>query len=138
MKLGLLALLLGALAFFAWRAEQSGARSAGERPRDTSGYGSQTPAARAFANLVDEYLDTWAGHHPSIAAGNGLHAHDGELEDYSATAVAAEVAWLQTVKQRLRDLPRAELPPDELVDHRILDGIVDAWLLELDGIKNHQ
>ena len=138
MKLGLIALLLGALAFFAWRTEQSGAASGGSRPRDTSGYGSETPAARAFANLVDEYLDTWAGHHPSIAAGNGLHAHDGELEDYSATAVTAEVAWLQTVKQRLRDLPRAELPADELVDHRILDGIVDAWLLELDGIKNHQ
>jgi uncharacterized protein (DUF885 family) len=129
---------LAVLAALAWRMERGG-RSAGAGGREPEdGYGTSTPAARAFANLVDEYLDTWAKHHPSIAAGNGMHQHDGALEDYSAEAVAAEVAWLGTVKQRLRDLPRAELPPDELVDHRILDGIVDAWLLELDGIKNHQ
>lgn len=136
MRLGLIALLLGALAFFAWRAERAGSSSA-RASTTTSTYGTRTPAARAFSNLVDEYLDTWAGHHPSIAAGNGLHDHDGELEDYSAEAVAAEVAWLKTVKQRLRDLPRADLPPDELVDHRIVDGLVDSWLLELDGIRNH-
>ncbi|MGQ0647158.1 MAG: DUF885 domain-containing protein [Gemmatimonadaceae bacterium] len=102
-----------------------------------SSYGTTTPAARAFAHLVDEYLDTWATRHPSIAAGNGLHMHDGALEDYSASGVAEEVAWLRTVKQRLRDLPRSDLPSDELVDHRILEGIVDGWLLELDGIRNH-
>lgn len=136
MRLGLIALLLGALAFLAWRAERSGP-GAGRPAAAASTYGTRTEAARAFSNLVDEYLDTWAGHHPSIAAGNGLHDHDGELEDYSAEAIATEVAWLKTVKQRLRDLPRADLPPDELVDHRILDGLVDSWLLELDGIRNH-
>ncbi len=132
------------LAFFALAAgaffiERRGAdASQASRAEALGGYGTTTPAARAFANLVDEYLDTWAKHHPSIAAGNGIHQHDGRLENYSATAVAEEVAWLRTVKQRLQDLPRAELPPDELVDHRILDGVVDAWLLELDGMKNHR
>ena len=107
------------------------------RAATAGAYGTGTAAARTFAHLVDEYLDTWARHHPSIAAGNGLHDHDGELEDYSSAAIAAEVAWLRTVKQRLADLPRSELPPDERVDHRILDGVVDGWLLELDGIRNH-
>ena len=75
--------------------------------------------------------------HPSIAAGNGLHQHDGELEDFSASAIATEVAYLRGVKEQLAAIPRAELPPDDRVDHRILDGVVDGWLLELDGVKNH-
>ncbi|MBC7893916.1 MAG: DUF885 domain-containing protein [Cytophagaceae bacterium] len=102
-----------------------------------STYGTSTPAAQAFARLADDYLDEWAKRHPSIAAGNGIHDHDGELEDYSPKAVAAEVAWLRRVKLELAAIPRRELPPDELVDHRILDGIIDAWLLELDGMRNH-
>ncbi len=131
----LLLAVLAAGAFFLER--RAPARASREEPAAGS-YGTATPAAKAFANLVDEYLDTWASRHPSIAAGNGIHTHDAKLEDYSAAAVAEEVAWLRTVKQRLADLPRADLPPDELVDHRILDGIVDAWLLELDGMKNHR
>lgn len=112
-----------------------------ERPTATgtaATYGTRTPEASAFAALADEYLDGWARRHPSIAAGNGLHQHDGRLEDYSAEAIADEVAWLRTMKERLGAIPRHALPPDELVDHRILDGIVDAWLLELDGIRHHR
>ncbi len=129
--------LFALLAFFAFRAEKSGAGSQGARRVARGAYGSRNDAARTFAYLADEYLDTWAKHHPSIAAGNGIHRHDGNLEDYSAEAVTAEVAWLRTVKQRLTDLPREDLPIDERVDHRILQGIVDSWLLELDGMKNH-
>ncbi len=135
-RLGLIAAALTALALLAWRVEVGTRSEVGSR-RSEDSYGTATPAATAFANLVEEYLDTWAGHHPSIAAGNGLHDHDGALEDYSAEAVAAEVAWFRSIKQRLNDLPRADLPRDELVDHRILEGLVDAWLLELDGIRNH-
>jgi uncharacterized protein (DUF885 family) len=91
----------------------------------------------AFRALVDEYLDRWSMRHPSIAAGNGLHQHDGELEDFSASAITAEVAYLRDIKKRLAAIPRAELPLDDRIDHRILDGVVDGWLLELDGVKNH-
>lgn len=35
-----------------------------------------------FAVIVNGYLDRFAAYHPSIAAGNGLHGHDGELEDF--------------------------------------------------------
>jgi uncharacterized protein (DUF885 family) len=130
--------VIALIAIAAWFLEtRRPAGAGGTVEPETSTYGSTSPAARTFAALTEEYLDAWAQRHPSIAAGNGIHQHDGRLEDYSAEAVAAEVAWLRSVKQRLADLPRAELPPDELVDHRILDGIVDAWLLELDGIRNH-
>lgn len=137
MRLWPIVVALALLSAAAWWAE---GRMVGVRvlTGTEASYGTTNAAARTFHALSEEYLDTWARRHPSIAAGNGLHHHDGELEDYSAAAVAEEVAWLRTVKQRLSDLPRAELPVDELVDHRILEGLVDAWLLELDGIRNHE
>ena len=128
---------LATLALAATIAACSGGEKSGPPPEPTTGYGTANDAARTFAHLVDEYLDTWAQYHPSIAAGNGLHAHDDRLEDFSAEGIAKEVAWLKTVQQRLTDLPRSELPPDERVDHRILAGVVDGWLLELDGMRNH-
>jgi len=39
-----------------------------------------------FALMVDDYLNRFGHYHPSIAAGNGLHDHDGELEDFSAAS----------------------------------------------------
>jgi uncharacterized protein (DUF885 family) len=92
-------------------------------------------SAPPFASVVDEYLDQFARRHPSIAAGNGIHTHDGTLEDFSAGAVAAEVSWLRDFRRRLDAIDLGPLTPDERVDHRILQGIVDGWLLDLDTVK---
>ncbi|HWF86687.1 MAG TPA: DUF885 domain-containing protein [Vicinamibacterales bacterium] len=88
-----------------------------------------------FASLVDDYLDRFAQYHPSIAAGNGIHSHDGQLEDFSAGSIAAEVTWLRATRGRLDALDAARLAPDERVDHRILQGIIDGWLLDLETVK---
>ena len=95
----------------------------------------QTPTPTPFAVIVDGYLDRFAAYHPSIAAGNGLHGHDGELEDFSASAIAAEVKWLRATRQTLGAADVARLTPDERVDHRILQGIIDGWLLDLDTVR---
>src|SRR5437899_10245050 len=88
-----------------------------------------------FSSLVDEYLDQFALRHPSIAAGNGIHDHDDRLEDFSVTAVAAEIAWLRAFASRLDAVRPTEPPADERVDHRILRGIVDGWILDLDSVR---
>jgi uncharacterized protein (DUF885 family) len=95
------------------------------------------PAAPSpqFAALVDEYLDQFARRHPSIAAGNGIHAHDALLEDFSAGAIAAEVEWLRAFRRRLDAVDPAPLTPDERVDRRILQGVIDGWLLDLDTVR---
>ena len=92
-------------------------------------------SAPAFAALVDEYLDQFAARNPSIAAGNGIHTHDGALEDFSASAIAEQVSWLRAFRARLVSLNPAPLTADERVDRRILLGIVDGWLLDLDTVK---
>jgi len=90
----------------------------------------------SFSALVDEYLDRFASRHPSIAAGNGIHDHDDALEDFSAGAIKAEVTWLRAFRQRLDALDPQPLTADERVDRRILLGVVDGWLLDLDTVRS--
>jgi len=97
-----------------------------------------SPAPPAFSAFVDEFLDQFASHHPSIAAGNGLHQYDDRLEDFSAQAIADEVSGLKALRLRLATIPVDALTPDERVDHRIVGGLIDAWLLELDVNRNWQ
>jgi hypothetical protein len=101
-------------------------------------YGTATAASRAFAALVDEYLDGWAGFYPSIAAGNGLHMHDDRLEDFSAANISRQLTWFREMKGRLAAIAPADLTADERVDHRILDGVIDGWVLDLDVARSWQ
>jgi uncharacterized protein (DUF885 family) len=89
----------------------------------------------SFAVLVDDYLEKFGHFHPSIAAGNGLHDHDGELEDFSAASIAAEIKWLHSVRRALDAMDSRRLTPDERVDCRILQGIVDGWILDLQTVR---
>ncbi|HVG84006.1 MAG TPA: DUF885 domain-containing protein [Vicinamibacterales bacterium] len=92
----------------------------------------------AFPAVVDEFLDQFAKHHPSIAAGNGLHQADDRLEDFSAAAIASEIEMWRGLKARLAGIATDGLTPDERVDHRIVSGLLDAWLLELETNRNWQ
>jgi uncharacterized protein (DUF885 family) len=89
----------------------------------------------SFAQFVDEYLDGFAYRHPSIAAGNGLHDHDDRLDDFSAAAIQAEIDTLKVLRARLAAFDSASLTPDERVDRRILDGVIDGWLLEQETLQ---
>lgn len=97
-----------------------------------------TPAPERFDVFVDAFLDHFARRHPSIAAGNGIHVYDDRLEDFSAAAVAAEVEEWKALRARLLAIPLTGLTPDERVDHRIVGGLTDAWLLELETHRNWQ
>jgi uncharacterized protein (DUF885 family) len=94
------------------------------------------PATAGFAPFVDRYLDGFARRHPSIAAGNGLHDHDDRLDDFSAPAIAAEIATLKTAAAELAAFSDSSLTPDERVDKRILAGVIDGWLLEQETLEN--
>ena len=95
-------------------------------------------AAHLFSEFVTRYLDGFARHHPSIAAGNGLHMHDDALEDFTRAGIDQELAWYRAVHDTLRKMDTVEFNPDEVVDRQILLGIMDGWLLELATAKNWQ
>src|SRR5512143_1819640 len=52
-------------------------------------------AAAKFPKLVAEYLQDLHSRHPALAAASGIHAWDGDLEDYSAQAISAESAAIK-------------------------------------------
>ena len=89
-----------------------------------------------FAHFVDRYLDDFARRHPSIAAGNGIHTHDDLLDDFSAAGIHAEIAALEHDRLTLRGFAPGTLTADERVDRRILEGIIDGWLLEQRTLEN--
>ena len=93
-------------------------------------------ATPAFAAFVDQYLLDFARRHPSIAAGNGIHDFDGTLDDFSVGAITREVVELKRDRVRLRAFSAVQLTPDERVDQKILDGVIDGWLLEQETLQN--
>lgn len=97
---------------------------------------SPAPQSTDFARFVDRYLDDFARRHPSIAAGNGIHDHDDLLDDFSAAAIHAEIAALKHDRDQLRAFDEKRLTVDERVDRRILEGIIDGWLLEQETLEN--
>ncbi|MDQ6611062.1 MAG: DUF885 domain-containing protein, partial [Gemmatimonadota bacterium] len=98
--------------------------------------GRAPPSVPTFAAFVDGYLHDFARRHPSIAAGNGIHDFDGTLDDFSAAAIAREISELKAARTALRGFSAASLTPDERVDRRILDGVIDGWLLEQETLQN--
>ena len=44
--------------------------------------------------------------------------------------------WLRAVRPRLDAIDAAPLSADERVDRRILQGVIDGWLLDLDTVRN--
>jgi uncharacterized protein (DUF885 family) len=90
----------------------------------------------SFAQFVDRYLDDFARRHPSIAAGNGIHDHDDLLEDFTPAAIRREIAALERDRAQLRAFDEKTLTADERADRRILDGIIDGWLLEQQTLEN--
>ena len=101
----------------------------------SSGSSTAPQPSPQVAALVDEFLEQFARRHPSIAAGNGIHTHDATLDDFSAGGIAAEIEWLRAFRARLDAINPAPLTPDDRVDRRILQGIVDGWLLDLDTVR---
>lgn len=96
-----------------------------------------TPASE-LAAIESAFFTQFQARHPSIAAGNALHAGDGRLEDFSAAAIAREVADLRRLRARLQRLPQPTLTADQRVDARILAGVIDGWLLDLTEVRSWQ
>src|SRR6476661_15909 len=114
-------------------AAQPAAAAAARTSKSASGASAASPGFSAF---VDGYLRDFTRRHPSIAAGNGLHDADATLDDFSAAAIAREIAELKRDRDRLRAFASATLTPDERADAKILEGVIDGWLLEQETLQN--
>jgi uncharacterized protein (DUF885 family) len=97
---------------------------------------SQANAPRPFATFVEDYFRAYYAWKPSDATAAGFHQYDAQLEDWSAAATAKRIQTVRDLEGRLTKLRSAELTADEEIDAEILDGLMNAELLDLVTLAN--
>lgn len=73
-----------------------------------------------------------------LAAASGIHAWDGQLEDYSSLALSAESNAIRSFQARLEKIPPLELRLSDTFDYQILASNMNARLLEIEQIKSYE
>src|SRR6185295_19029234 len=91
-----------------------------------------------YPKLVEEYLLDLHSRHPNLAAASGIHAWDGQLEDYSPIAISNEISAIKRYQARLEKVPPLELSLSDVCDYQILALNMKARLLELEQIKSYE
>jgi uncharacterized protein (DUF885 family) len=96
---------------------------------------SAAPAADAWNRLSDDFIDQYLAFNPTAATQFGIHIHDAELDDYSATSIAKQVAWLRQFEKRVLGFDVKTLSATDAADREILLNNIRANLLELQVIR---
>ena len=97
---------------------------------------SQSPATTNSWNSVgDDFIDQYFAFNPSLATSAGIHTHDSELEDYSAPAVAEQIAWFRQFEKRVLACDAKNLNATDAADREILANTIRANLLALEVIR---
>jgi uncharacterized protein (DUF885 family) len=95
-------------------------------------------AAADFPKVVKDYLLDLHSRHPAFAAASGIHAWDGQLEDYSTAAIAAEIEAIKKFQNRLEKIQPLSLTFSDIFDYQIIQSNMKARLLELEQIKDYE
>ena len=95
-------------------------------------------AAADFPKLVNDYFLDLHSRHPAIAAASGIHAWDGQLEDYSSAALGAEAEAIKRFQNRLEKIQPLSLSSSDIFDYQIVQSNMSARLLELEQIKDFE
>src|SRR5262245_18013288 len=91
-----------------------------------------------FVPLVEHIVDAVLETSPAMAAFAGDHRFDTRLPDYSASAVAEDVAMLRDASAALSQVDTDDLGPQEQVDHAVLLALVERAMFELTEIREHE
>jgi uncharacterized protein (DUF885 family) len=89
----------------------------------------------SWDSLADDFIDHHFAFSPSVATSAGIHSHDSELEDYSAPAIAKQVAWYQQLEKRVLAFDPRTLSQTDAADRDILLNSIRAELLALEVIR---
>ena len=89
----------------------------------------------AFNALVDQYFDFYFQVSPTAGTQAGFHQYDSKLEDFSRTAVEAEIAGLKKFRTQFSGIQRTELDAESAGDLDVLTSAIDSRLLELQTIQ---
>ncbi len=94
-----------------------------------------SPAQSAFDKLVDNYFDFYFQFHPTAGTQAGLHQYDGKLEDFSHSAMDAEIAGALKFQKLFNSIASHELSQESAGDLEVLSSSIQARLQELQSIQ---
>ena len=103
-----------------------------------AGCGSTSPSAASTASNVqwpairDEVVEGYLKAHPNFAVVQGRHEYDGQLPDWSAAGIAAEIKRLHATKDRLTAVPDSALDGASRFERDILIARMDRDLFWLE------
>ena len=86
-------------------------------------------------HFVDDYLRYLQEVHPTVAALDGVHAHDDLLEDLRRSAVDADLRALAGFARRLSEIGEDGLTATERVEHPILAANIQARMFETEDVR---
>ena len=94
-----------------------------------------SPAQSAFDKLVDDYFDFYFQFHPTAGTQAGLHQYDEKLEDFSRSAVDAEIAGAIKFQKLFNSIASRELSQESAGDLEVLTSSIQGRLQELQTIQ---
>ena len=93
-------------------------------------------SAEPLPHFVDEYLAWLHETHPTNATFDGIHLHDDLLEDFSRSAIDAQVRDLGGFARRLAAIDPARLTEVERLVRPALETSIRARLYELEAVRS--
>lgn len=92
----------------------------------------------AFSAWLDDFLAAFYQHYPVHATFIGVHDYDDRLPDFSEAGAGDTLAAMQTLQQRLRQLPPEPLNPIEALDRKLAEGFLHIQQWELTSDHFHR
>ena len=88
-----------------------------------------------MSSFVDDYFSALFEWSPTFGTSVGLHQYDLKIEDLSATAFNRRIEQLKELQRRLTGIRNIEMKPDDQIDAEILNGQIQAELLDLETLR---
>lgn len=92
----------------------------------------------AFSAWLDDFLAAFYQHYPVHATFIGVHDYDNRLPDFSEAGAGDTLAVMETLQQRLRQLPPEPLNPIEALDRKLAEGFLHIQQWELTSDHFHR
>lgn len=89
----------------------------------------------AWSEFVDRYIEDYFATHPGFAVVQGRHEFDGQIQDWSAEGIAAEIARLKRVREDALSFDEKELGDQGQYQREYLVSSIDRALYWLDDAE---
>jgi len=92
-------------------------------------------ARAAWSDFASSFIESYFKSHPYFAAQAGRHEFDGQMADWSADGLKAEVARLKGLREKAQAMDPAPLEPAQQFEREYLLSVMNSELFWLDEAK---